>query len=212
VAAKKSGQTSGKSSAPTGLVLFPGSGSGSDHSSLIAIEQRMSPLPVGRYDFDYRLAGKRAPDRPPKLLARVRECAREFAAAHATEHDTATAGLVLGGRSMGGRICSMVAAGVPDIDGEPAMPVRGLVLVSYPLHPPGKPENLRVEHLPRITVPCLFVHGTKDDFGSPDELRHWTSTIPGAVTHHFIENGRHDLKNKDRIIADVIADWMSSLV
>ena len=172
----------------------------------------MSPLPVGRYDFDYRLAGKRAPDRPPKLLARVRECAREFATAHATKHDIATAGLVLGGRSMGGRICSMVAAGVPDIDGEPAMPVRGLVLVSYPLHPPGKPENLRVEHLPRITVPCLFVHGTKDDFGSPDELRHWTSTIPGAVTHHFIENGRHDLKNKDAIIADVIADWMSSLV
>lgn len=192
---------------PTGLLLFPGSGSSSDHSSLIAIEQRLSPLPVGRYDFDYRLAGKRAPDRPPKLLERVRACAREFAA----EHHTTTARVVLGGRSMGGRICSMVAAGVPDIDGEKALPVRGLVLVSYPLHPPAKPENLRVEHLSRLTVPCLFVHGTKDDFGSPDELQRWTATITGAVTHHFIENGRHDLKNKDAIIADVIADWMSSL-
>lgn len=193
---------------PTGLLLFPGSGSSSDHSSLIAIEQRLLPLPVGRYDFDYRLAGKRAPDRPPKLLARVRECAREFA----TEHHTTTASIVLGGRSMGGRICSMAAAGVSDIDGEKALPVRGLVLVSYPLHPPAKPGNLRVEHLARITVPCLFVQGTKDDFGTPDELQRWTATITGKVTHHFIENGRHDLKNKDAIIADVIADWMSSLV
>lgn len=192
---------------PKGLVLFPGSGSGADHPSLIAIEQRVAPLPVGRFDFDYRLAGKRAPDRPPKLLARVRECAREFA----HQHGTTTGALVLGGRSMGGRICTMVAAGVPDIDGEKPLPVRGLVLVSYPLHPPGKPENLRVEHLPRITVPCLFVHGTKDDFGSPDELQRWTATIPTVVTHHFIENGRHDLKNKDGVIAEVIADWMASL-
>lgn len=192
---------------PSGLVLFPGSGSGADHSSLIAIEDRLAPLPVGRFDFDYRLAGKRAPDRPPKLLARVRSCASEFA----LEHDTTTAKLVLGGRSMGGRICTMVAAGVPDVDGEKLMPVRGLVLVSYPLHPPGKPDNLRVEHLPRVTVPCLFVHGTKDDFGSPDELQRWTSTIAGPVTHHFVENGRHDLKNKDGIIADVIADWISAL-
>ncbi|MFZ9443024.1 MAG: alpha/beta family hydrolase [Ilumatobacteraceae bacterium] len=205
--AKKSGQASGTSSMPTGVVLLPGSGSGRDHSSLIAIEDALSPMPVGRYDFDYRMAGKRAPDRPPKLLARVRECARSFAA----EHGTTTGRLVLGGRSMGGRICSMVAAGVPDIDGEDALPVRGLVLVSYPLHPPAKPENLRVEHLPRITVPCLFVHGTKDDFGSPDELQRWTATIPSAVTHHFIENGRHELKNKDAMIADIIADWLSSL-
>ena len=192
---------------PEGLVLFPGSGSSADHPSLIAIEQRVAPLPVGRFDFDYRLEGKRAPDRPPKLLARVRACAREFA----HQRGTSTGALVLGGRSMGGRICTMAAAGVPDIDGEKPLPVRGLVLVSYPLHPPGKPENLRVEHLPRITVPCLFVHGTKDDFGSPDELQRWTATIPGAVTHHFIENGRHDLKNKDGVIAEVIADWMASL-
>lgn len=192
---------------PRGLVLFPGSGSGSDHPSLLAVERRLAPLPVGRFDFDYRLAGKRAPDRPPVLSARVRSCVRDFAA----EHRTTTGSLVIGGRSMGGRICSMVAAGVPDIDGEKPLPVRGLVLVSYPLHPPGKPDNLRVEHLPRLTVPCLFVHGTKDDFGSPDELQRWTATIPGAVTHHFVENGRHDLKNKDGLIAEVIADWLSSL-
>jgi len=192
---------------PEGLVLFPGSGSGAGHSSLLAIEHRLSPMPVGRYDFDYRLVGKRAPDRPPVLLARVRECAHRFA----TEHGTTTSALILGGRSMGGRICSMVAGGVPDIDGERAMPVRGVVLVSYPLHPPGRPDNLRVEHLPRLTVPCLFVHGTKDDFGSPDELRRSTAVIPGAVTHHFIENGRHDLKKKDALIADVVADWVSSL-
>lgn len=196
-----------RTSAPAGLLLFPGSGSASDHPSLIAIEHALAPLPVRRADFEYRLAGKRAPDRAPKLLARVRACAREFA----DELGVPTSRIVLGGRSMGGRMCSMVAAGVPDVDGESAMPVRGLIMVSYPLHPPAKPENLRVEHLPRVTVPSLFVSGTKDDFGSPDELRRWISTIPGAVTHQFIENGRHDLKNKDAVIAGMITDWMASL-
>ena len=111
-----------------------------------------------RADFPYRKEGRRAPDRPPKLMAAVRE---ELAA---IDDDV----IVVGGRSMGGRICSMVAAGA---DGEPPpATVAGVVAISYPLHPPGKPDTLRVEHLPAITVPCLFVHGTKDPFGTPDEL------------------------------------------
>jgi predicted alpha/beta-hydrolase family hydrolase len=76
--------------------------------------------------------------------------------------------VVMGGRSMGGRMTSMVAA---DVDGAgPVARLAGLVLICYPLHPPGKPENLRVEHLVDIDVPCLFVSGTKDPFGTPDEL------------------------------------------
>ena len=67
---------------------------------------------------------------------------------------------------MGGRICSLVVA-----DDTDPLPALGLVLLGYPLHPPGKPETLRVEHFPRITVPCLFVSGTRDAFGTPDELQ-----------------------------------------
>ena len=93
--------------AVSGVLLFPGAGSGSDHPSLIAIEEKLSPLPVRRNDFEYRIEGRKAPDRPRKLISRVRECADAFA----VELGTPTSQLVLGGRSMGGRMCSMVAAG-----------------------------------------------------------------------------------------------------
>src|SRR5512141_1798513 len=154
------------------LLLFPGAGSSSTHSSLLAIERAVAPLPVTRADFPYRKAGRKAPDRTPVLLQAVRDEAAPLLAG----------GLVLGGRSMGGRMCSMVVADVHD-----PLPAVGLVLISYPLHPPGKPDSLRVEHLPRLTVPCLFIHGTRDAFGTPEQLLHWTATIPGKVTHHWIE-------------------------
>ena len=109
----------------------------------------------------------------------------------------------LGGRSMGGRMCSMAVA-----DG---MPAAALVLIAYPLHPPGKPEKLRIEHLPRITVPCLFVSGTRDPFGTPEELHAATAVIPGPVTHHTVEGKGHDLKGVDAPVAQVIRDWLRSL-
>ena len=136
------------------LLLFPGAGSSRTHASLVAIEKAVAPLPVVRADFPYRKAGRAAPDRPPVLLATVQE---EAAAIVADAHIRANR-LALGGRSMGGRICSMTVA-----DG---LPAAGLVLISYPLHPPGKPDQLRVEHLPRIEVPCLFISGTSDAFGA----------------------------------------------
>jgi len=91
------------------------------------------------------------------------------------------------------------------------LPVKGLVLVSYPLHPPAKVEKLRIEHLPRITVPTLFIHGTNDPFGSPVEMRRNIRKVKGDVTLRFIERGRHDLKGSDSLIADIVADWMASL-
>jgi predicted alpha/beta-hydrolase family hydrolase len=96
-------------------------------------------------------------------------------------------------------------------DAEDPLPAKGLVLICYPLHPPGKPEKLRVEHFPRLTVPCLFISGTKDTFGTPDELDHWTATIPGPVTHHWLEGKGHDLKGCDQRIAELVADWVSAL-
>jgi uncharacterized protein len=181
---------------PDGLLLFPGAGSSSSNPSLIAIEQAVAPLPCRRADFPYRLAGRRAPDRPPVLLAAVRTAAAEMGASR----------LVLGGRSMGGRMCSMAVG-----DADDPLPAVGLVLISYPLHPPGKPANLRVEHLARLTVPCLFVHGTKDPFGTPDELTEWTATIAGAVQHEWIDGKGHDLKGADRSVAEIVAGWIGAL-
>jgi predicted alpha/beta-hydrolase family hydrolase len=178
------------------LLLFPGAGSTSTHSSLLAIEAAVAPLSCTRADFPYRKAGRKAPDRTPVLLQAVRDEAEPLVAG----------GLVLGGRSMGGRMCSMVVG-----DPEDPLPARGLVLISYPLHPPGKPESLRVEHLPRLHLPCLFIHGSRDPFGSPAELQQWTSTIPGRVTHHWIEGRGHDLKGSDGLIAATVADWIKSL-
>lgn len=184
---------------PKGLVLFPGSGSDRNHSSLVAIEQRVTPMPVERVDFPYRRAGRRPPDRAPVLI----ECVNEEVRAFAARQHSRTTSLVIGGRSMGGRMCSMaVSAGLG---------VKGLVLISYPLHPPAKPEKLRIEHLPGITVPTLFVHGTKDSFGDPVQLRKHAKKIKGEVTHVFVEGKGHDLKGCDELIANTVADWMAGL-
>ncbi len=178
------------------LLLFPGAGSSSTHSSLVAIETAVAPMQCIRADFPYRKAGRKAPDRAPVLLQAVRDEAAPLLAD----------GLVLGGRSMGGRMCSMVVG-----DADDPLPARGLVLISYPLHPPGKPESLRVEHLPRIRVPCLFIHGSRDPFASPAELQQWTATIPGRVTHYWIEGRGHDLKGSDAIVAATVAQWIEAL-
>jgi uncharacterized protein len=153
---------------PGALLLAPGAGSDRTHSCLVAIEEAVKPLPVERMDFPYRKAGRRPPDRPPVLLASVVEEAEALVARAKKK----PASLLLGGRSMGGRMCSMAVA-----DG---LPAAGLVLISYPLHPPGKPEKLRTEHLPKLDLPCLFVHGTKDPFGTPDELQPARSPTCGS--------------------------------
>lgn len=195
-------------------MLFPGAGSSADHSSLVAIEELMQPTPIARINFPYRRAGKRAPDRAPVLL----QCVRDEVQSYAKVSGVRTSSLVIGGRSMGGRMCSMAAAGdtgtakkgKPPLFGDP-LKVRGLVLISYPLHPPAHPEKLRIAHLPRISVPVLFVHGTNDPFGSPAELKKYVKKIPSEVSLHFIEKSRHDLKGKDAEIAEVVREWCQNL-
>ncbi len=113
---------------------------------------------------------------------------------------------MLGGHSMGGRMASMVAA---DVDGGgPVRHLAGLVLIAYPLHPPKKPERLRVEHFGDIDVPCLFVSGTRDEFATPDELVEWTATIPAPVEHVWLDGARHDLRNRDDEVADAVCDFV----
>jgi predicted alpha/beta-hydrolase family hydrolase len=178
-----------------GVVLFPGAGSSADHASLLAIERALAPLPAVRVDFPYRRAGRKAPDRAPVLVACVVEAVQALAARLGVGTDR----LVIGGRSMGGRMCSMaVAAGLP---------VAGLVLISYPLHPPGKPAQLRTAHLPAVSCPCLFVSGTRDSFGTPDELRSAHALVGGAVEAVWVEGGGHDLKKADDVIARAVAEF-----
>jgi predicted alpha/beta-hydrolase family hydrolase len=150
-------------------------------------------------DFPYRKAGRRAPDKPPVLVGAVVEEAEVFAA----ELGVAPEALALGGRSMGGRIASMAVA-----DG---LPAAALVLISYPLHPPGRPERPRTEHFSRLAVPCLFLSGTKDAFGSPEELEGATAAIPGPVTHRWLEGGDHGLRRRDDQVAALVTEWLQAL-
>jgi predicted alpha/beta-hydrolase family hydrolase len=130
------------------------------------------------------------------LIEAVREGARELAA----RAGLAPERVALGGRSMGGRMCSMAVA--------EGLPAAALVLIAYPLHPPGKPDQARTQHLPALDVPCLFVSGTRDAFATPAELEAATATIPGPVSHVWIEGGDHGLRRRDAEVAGAVADWV----
>lgn len=181
---------------PRALLLAPGAGSDRDHPTSTAIEAAVAPLPVGRLDFPYRKAGRKAPDRAPVLVATVREEAEALVAAAGVRPNQ----LALGGRSMGGRMCSIAVA--------EGLAASRLVLLSYPLHPPGKPEQLRVEHLRSIRVPTLVVSGTADPFGTPDELRHHLDAVDAPVTYVWVEGARHDWKGRDAQVAGAVAAWL----
>jgi len=159
------------------------------------------------FNFGYIERGKRVPDPAPVLEARWREA---IAAA-----STAWPGLPLfiGGKSMGGRIASHVAA-------QGAGGIAGLVFLGYPLHPPGKPQQRRDEHLPRIEEPMLFVQGTRDGFGTAEEIRALLPRLRRATLHE-VAGGDHSFKvsgkgapTPDDILAgvlDAVARWIAGL-
>ena len=154
-----------------------------------------------RFQFPYMEAGKRGPDRPPVLEATWR-------AVIDVVRDPRTR-TVVGGRSMGGRIASMVAAS-PDN----AVAVDAVALFAYPLHPPGKPEQLRVAHFATLKAPTLFVSGTNDSFGTPDELRAATKTLKKAKLH-FLDRADHGFavpKASGRTRQDVWAEAVNVFV
>ncbi len=178
------------------LVMYPGAGGDCAHPTLRALETALVPLHVARRDFAYRKQGRKAPDRAPKLLANITDDAAQIAAQRGPR-------IVYGGRSMGGRMCSMAVA--------EGLEAAGLVLLSYPLHPPGKPDRLRVEHFPQLNVPCLFISGTRDPFGTPDEFEREVSAIAGPVELVWLDGQRHDPKGCDEIIADTVKTWIARL-
>jgi hypothetical protein len=157
-----------------------------------------------RFQFPYMEAGRRAPDRPPLLEAAWRAVI-----------DAARAGasrLAAGGRSMGGRIASQVVA--------QGVAVDALALFAYPLHPPGKPGGLRVEHLAAIEAPVLFCSGTRDAFASPGELRAVAKGLRRA-TVHLLEGADHGFavpkasgRTREQVWTEavsVMAEWLAQL-
>jgi uncharacterized protein len=185
---------------PAGLVLTPGAGARRDHAGLVAIDDAVAAagITVERVEFPGQAAGKRRPDPPEVCLETVRTATAELAA----RLGVTTGRVAIGGRSMGGRMCSMAAAAGLD--------VAALVLVSYPLHPPGRPERLRTTHFVDLHLPCLFVSGRRDAFATPAELEHESATIPGPVALSFVD-GDHSLRRREGEVADTVARWLTEL-
>ena len=136
-------------------------------------------LAVARFDFPYMHAGKKAPDPGPALVEAWR-LAREAVA------DRTSLPLVAGGKSLGGRIASMAVA--------EGMPARGLVFLGYPLHPPGRPDKLRREHLAQIRVPMLFLQGSRDAFAQPALLAETIASRGARATLVEVEGGDHSFR------------------
>lgn len=190
-----------------GVLLAHGAGVGQSHELMVSLREGINAagLPVMTFDYPYMAAGRKAPDRPPKLLA----CHRAAAA----EMRERVGSVVLAGRSMGGRMASHLAA-----EGEPT---EGLILFSYPLHPPGRPERLRVEHLPAISVPVLSLVGTRDAFVTKELYDEHLGSMPN-VTTHWLEDADHSYRvrkkvsgrTRDEVVDEIIAvtvGWLSGL-
>jgi len=184
-------------------------GSMSDRSTYAAAsEMRRRGLGVVRFNFLYKERGSSGPDPMPKLM-------ETFAAVveHARRELGPRRPLVFGGRSMGGRAASMLAADGFDAD--------GLLLLAYPLHPPGKPEQLRDAHLPRITMPVLCFNGTRDQFCTPALMERVLKTVTTRWEMHWLEGADHSfhvLKSSWRNDAAVLEEvgeatavWLRSL-
>ena len=144
------------------VVLAHGAGTNQTHEFMVRSATAMAGrgIDVVTFNFVYSESGRRLPDRNDKLEGCYRKVIQAF---QAGQLGAAGAKLVIGGKSMGGRIASQVAAATP-------AGIDGLLFLGYPLHPPGRPEQLRSRHLPRIQVPMLFVQGSRDAFGTPEEL------------------------------------------
>jgi predicted alpha/beta-hydrolase family hydrolase len=191
-----------KRGADRAVLLAHGAGADMHAAALTVVADALADakIPSLRFQYPYRAAGKKAPDRPPVLSAATREAAAELASRAKLPPDR----LVLGGRSMGGRYCSLVAADEVD-----PLACLGLLLLGYPLHPAGKPEKLRVEHLPQLTMPVAFVSGTRDSLGSQAGLTAAAELVPGPVTFHWLESADHGfrpLKASGLTIGDSLAD------
>jgi predicted alpha/beta-hydrolase family hydrolase len=183
------------------LVLGHGAGAGQTSPFMVRVAKGLADRGIGTatFDFPYMTAKRRMPDKPPVLEDAWRQAIDEAAGAFAGLP------LFIGGKSMGGRIATQVAAAG-------AAQIRGVVLLGYPHHPPGRPQQRRDAHLPSVTVPMLFVQGSRDTFGTAADIAELLPSLARA-TLHAVVGGDHSLKTsgkKDTLepIMDTVAEWI----
>src|ERR1051325_2438848 len=192
-----------------GVTLLLGHGAGSDQLSgfmrMAAGGFAARGLDAMTFNFLYKEQGRSVPDPKAKLEA----CYRGVIETALNHKKLKGNKLVIGGKSMGGRIASQVAA-------EQSGAIDGLVFLGYPLHPPGRPDKLRDEHLPKIKVPMLFVQGSRDAFGSDSEIRATIKKHRLKAELYIVESGDHSFKVPKRIgpqqqtyeeVMDEVARW-----
>jgi predicted alpha/beta-hydrolase family hydrolase len=200
------------------VLLTHGAGGDLDNAGLVALAEVLAGHghPVVRANLPYREAGRRGTPRAEANVGHLRRILE--AAAEATGYPGRW---IAGGKSYGGRVASLLAAEDGGADR-----LLALLFYGYPLHPPGKPERLRVEHWPRVPVPCLFLQGSRDTFGDPALLEQHARKLPRRATIHVVEGGDHSLKVTAaasptgtpssaaatiRSLDDVIGGWLRSL-
>jgi predicted alpha/beta-hydrolase family hydrolase len=187
------------------LVLAHGAGAGMRHPFLESIAQSLAARDVAtfRYQFPYMEAKRRRPDSPAIATATVR------AAVETAAQALPGVPLFAGGKSFGGRMTSTAAA-------ELALPgVRGIVFLGFPLHPPGKPDTKRAEHLRDLTLPMLFLQGTRDDFAQLDLLEPVVNRLANRATLHLIAGGDHSFrvqKSAGRSNDEVMTELVQAIV
>jgi predicted alpha/beta-hydrolase family hydrolase len=167
------------------FVLAPGAGAPQNHPFIGHFARGLAArgVDVVTFNFPYMEEGRRAPDPAPVLEA----CYKAAIGAAQARPELSANRLVIGGKSMGGRIASQLVAHDPAA----AAVVAGLIFLGYPLHPPGKPADLRSAHLPEVRKPMLFVQGSRDAFGTPDELRPILARLGPDVDLLVVEGGDH---------------------
>lgn len=180
------------------FVAGHGAGSHMDHPSMLQLDTvlRGHGFDVVRFNFEYREKGSRVPDRMPKLQARF------SAVAEKARRESGAKKLIIGGRSMGGRVASMLAA--------EGFPCDGLVLFAYPLHPVGQPERLRDAHLPKIEVPVLCINGTRDALCDRALMERAIEPLKPRWEIQWIEAADHSFAMTDAI-GELAGRWLARL-
>jgi predicted alpha/beta-hydrolase family hydrolase len=196
-----------------GITVVLGHGAGADQLSgfmrMVAAGLAARGLDALTFNFVYKEKGKSVPDPKAKLEA----CYQAIIEAAIANKKLKGNKVVIGGKSMGGRIASQVAA-------EHSEGIDGWVFLGYPLHPPGRPDKLRDGHLPNVTAPMLFLQGSRDAFGSADEIRATIKKHRLPATLYVIESGDHSFKVSKSIapqqkvyedVMDEVARWCRSI-